>query len=80
MCCVKWKMGYDESWVRRSSGVSSTLADLQTVIEELYACQTDQYGDEHFRAFDEFKSALNEGHVRAAESDPTSPTGWKVNT
>ena len=56
------------------------MADLQTVIEELYACQTDQYGDEHFRAFDEFKSALNEGHVRAAESDPTSPTGWKVNT
>jgi 2,3,4,5-tetrahydropyridine-2-carboxylate N-succinyltransferase len=55
------------------------LANLQTAIEELYARQTDQYGDEYFRAFDEFKSALNEGRVRAAEPDRTSPTGWKVN-
>ena len=66
--------------VCRSSGVSSTLANLQAAIEELYARQTDQYGEEYFRAFDEFKLALNEGHVRAAEPDPASPTGWKVNT
>jgi 2,3,4,5-tetrahydropyridine-2-carboxylate N-succinyltransferase len=55
------------------------LTDLQTTIEELYARQTDQYGDEYFRAFDEFKQALNEGKVRAAEPDAASPTGWKVN-
>jgi 2,3,4,5-tetrahydropyridine-2-carboxylate N-succinyltransferase len=55
------------------------LVNLQTTIEELYARQTDQYGDEYFRAFDEIKQALNEGRVRAAEPDPASPTGWKVN-
>ena len=56
------------------------MANLQIAIEELYARQTDEYGDEYFRAFDEFKKALNEGRVRAAEPDPASPTGWKVNT
>jgi 2,3,4,5-tetrahydropyridine-2-carboxylate N-succinyltransferase len=56
------------------------LLDLQIAIEQLYARQTDEFGDEYFRAFDEFKSALNEGRVRAAEPDPASPTGWKVNT
>jgi 2,3,4,5-tetrahydropyridine-2-carboxylate N-succinyltransferase len=55
------------------------LVNLQTTIEEFYARQTDQYGDEYFRAFDEFKQALNEGRVRAAEPDPALPTGWKVN-
>jgi 2,3,4,5-tetrahydropyridine-2-carboxylate N-succinyltransferase len=29
--------------------------------------------------FAEFKAALNEGRVRAAEPDPSSPTGWRVN-
>jgi 2,3,4,5-tetrahydropyridine-2-carboxylate N-succinyltransferase len=56
------------------------LVNLQTTIEELYARETKEFGDEYFRAFDEFKSALNEGRARAAEPDPTSPTGWKVNT
>ena len=56
------------------------MLDLQIAIEQLYARQTDEFGDEYFRAFDEFKSALNEGRVRAAEPDPASPTGWKVNT
>jgi 2,3,4,5-tetrahydropyridine-2-carboxylate N-succinyltransferase len=54
--------------------------DLQTRIEELYARDTREFGDEYFRVFDELKAALNEGRVRAAEPDPTSPTGWKVNT
>jgi 2,3,4,5-tetrahydropyridine-2-carboxylate N-succinyltransferase len=53
--------------------------DLQTRIEGLYARETKDFGDEYFRTFDEFKAALNEGRVRAAEPDPTSPTGWKVN-
>ena len=30
--------------------------------------------------FSEFKSALNEGAVRAAEPDPRSLSGWRVNT
>ncbi|MCL5005885.1 MAG: 2,3,4,5-tetrahydropyridine-2,6-dicarboxylate N-succinyltransferase [Acidobacteria bacterium] len=53
---------------------------LQSQIEELFSRQTDQYGDEYFEAFDKFKAALNAGEVRAAEPDPGSPTGWKVNT
>jgi 2,3,4,5-tetrahydropyridine-2-carboxylate N-succinyltransferase len=53
--------------------------NLQLHIEELYAREAKEFGDEYFRAFDEFKSALNEGRVRAAEPDPASPTGWKVN-
>ena len=36
-------------------------------------------GNECFRAFEELKAALNAGKVRAAEPDPDSPTGWKVN-
>ncbi len=54
--------------------------NLQTQIEELYARETTEFGEEYFRAFDQLKAALNEGRVRAAEPDPTSPTGWKVNT
>jgi 2,3,4,5-tetrahydropyridine-2-carboxylate N-succinyltransferase len=53
--------------------------NLQAQIEELYTRDTEEFGDEYFRAFDELKAALNEGTIRAAEPDPTSPTGWKVN-
>jgi 2,3,4,5-tetrahydropyridine-2,6-dicarboxylate N-succinyltransferase len=53
--------------------------ELRTLIEELYAREAGECGEEFFQAFDEFKSALNEGRVRAAEPDPGSPTGWKVN-
>jgi 2,3,4,5-tetrahydropyridine-2-carboxylate N-succinyltransferase len=59
--------------------MSVTPANLQTAIEELSSRQTDHYDDEYFRAFDEFKAALNEGRIRAAEPDAGSPTGWKVN-
>lgn len=55
--------------------------DLESRIETLFSRQADSYhdDDEYFRAFDEFKAALNEGRIRAAEPDPGSPTGWKVN-
>ena len=53
--------------------------DLQAKIEELYARATKELGEEYFHAFDEFKAALNEGRVRAAEPDSTSPSGWRVN-
>jgi 2,3,4,5-tetrahydropyridine-2,6-dicarboxylate N-succinyltransferase len=53
--------------------------DLQSQIELLYSRATDEYGEEYFRAFDEFKAALNEGRVRAAEPDANSPSGWKAN-
>ena len=53
--------------------------NLQFQIEELFHGQAEHYGDEYFQPFDEFKAALNEGRIRAAEPDPNSPTGWKVN-
>jgi 2,3,4,5-tetrahydropyridine-2-carboxylate N-succinyltransferase len=56
------------------------MKHLEIRIEELFAVETMNFGEEYFRAFDELKAALNEGRVRAAEPDPTSPTGWKVNT
>lgn len=54
--------------------------NLQEQIEGLYARETAEFGEEYFRAFDELKAVLNEGTIRAAEPDPSSPTGWKVNT
>ena len=53
---------------------------LQTQIEELFARPPDRFGEGYFRAFEEFKQALNEGQVRAAEPDASSPSGWRVNT
>ncbi len=55
------------------------MMELQTKIEELYASEAKEFGDEYFLAFDEFKAALNEGRVRAAEPDAKSPSGWRVN-
>jgi 2,3,4,5-tetrahydropyridine-2-carboxylate N-succinyltransferase len=54
--------------------------NLQTHVEELFARQTADFGDEYFLTFDEFKAALNEGRVRAAEPDSSSPSGWRVNS
>src|SRR5207249_8843120 len=59
--------------------MSVMFTSLQTAIEQLFYGQTEHYGDEYFQAFDQFKAALNEGRIRAAEPDPSSPTGWKVN-
>lgn len=52
---------------------------LQQQIEELFGRSAEEYGEEYFSAFEEFKLALNAGEVRAAEPDAESPTGWKVN-
>jgi len=52
---------------------------LQERIESLFARESTEFGTEYFSAFDEFKAALNAGTTRAAEPDPASPTGWKVN-
>jgi 2,3,4,5-tetrahydropyridine-2-carboxylate N-succinyltransferase len=55
------------------------VIELQTLLEDLYARETREFSEEYFRAFDELKAGLNEGRVRAAEPDASSPTGWKVN-
>jgi 2,3,4,5-tetrahydropyridine-2-carboxylate N-succinyltransferase len=53
---------------------------LQADIELLFDQKPASYEDEHFRLFADFKSALNEGIVRAAEPDAATRTGWRVNT
>ncbi len=52
---------------------------LQKQIEALFDAKPASYTEEHFRLFQSFKDALNAGEVRAAEPDPASPSGWRVN-
>ncbi len=53
--------------------------NLQTHIEELFSKQSFEHVEDAARVFDEFKAALNEGKIRAAEPDANSPSGWRVN-
>ena len=53
---------------------------LQSTIEALAAAGAAADRGEARAAFDELKSQLEKGAVRAAEPDPSSPTGWRVNT
>ncbi len=52
---------------------------LQTQIEELYSKQPIEPVEDAVHVFDEFKAALNEGKIRAAEPEANSPSGWRVN-
>ncbi|MGC8794337.1 MAG: 2,3,4,5-tetrahydropyridine-2,6-dicarboxylate N-succinyltransferase [Bryobacteraceae bacterium] len=52
---------------------------LQAEIERLFEAAPEQYSEEEFRLFQRFKEALNQGRIRAAEPDPSSPSGWRVN-
>jgi 2,3,4,5-tetrahydropyridine-2,6-dicarboxylate N-succinyltransferase len=52
---------------------------LQREIEQLFDNKPSEYSSEHKNLFADFRSALNEGRIRAAEPDPASPTGWRVN-
>lgn len=56
-----------------------TITGLADEIERLFAAPPPDYGAEHFALLDRFKAALNRGEARAAEPDPASPTGWRVN-
>ena len=53
---------------------------MQADIEKLFDNKPAFYEDEHFQLFADFKIALNEGRVRAAEPDSGTRTGWRVNT
>ena len=53
--------------------------NLQARIEDLYGGRGASSAEESLKAFAELKQELNEGRVRAAEPDPASPTGWRVN-
>ena len=53
---------------------------MQAEIESLFDQKPAFYEDAHFQLFAAFKTALNEGRVRAAEPEPAARTGWRVNT
>jgi 2,3,4,5-tetrahydropyridine-2-carboxylate N-succinyltransferase len=53
---------------------------LQSTIEALVAAGAAADKAQARAAFDELKGALEAGTVRSAEPDPSSPTGWRVNT
>ncbi|MBZ5577504.1 MAG: 2,3,4,5-tetrahydropyridine-2,6-dicarboxylate N-succinyltransferase [Acidobacteriia bacterium] len=52
---------------------------MQAEIERLFDSRPAAYTPEHFGAFAAFQISLNEGRIRAAEPDASSPTGWRVN-
>jgi 2,3,4,5-tetrahydropyridine-2,6-dicarboxylate N-succinyltransferase len=56
-----------------------TTAVLAETIERLAAAGADASRDEARGVFAELRAALSQGSVRAAEPDPTSRSGWKVN-
>lgn len=53
--------------------------DLKTTIESLFAAGGAADRVASRAAFFELQAALTAGTVRAAEPDPVSPTGWRVN-
>jgi 2,3,4,5-tetrahydropyridine-2-carboxylate N-succinyltransferase len=53
---------------------------MQADIERLFDSKPDRYTEDDFHLFQNFRAALNSGQVRAAESDPATKTGWRVNT
>jgi len=52
---------------------------LSNDIEELFDTTPESYSERDFGLFQSFKDALNSGEARAAEPDPSAPTGWRVN-
>ncbi len=52
---------------------------MQSKIEHLFDNKPASYTEADFSLFYEFKDALNSGSIRAAEPDPASATGWRVN-
>lgn len=52
---------------------------LASRIDALFNKAPENYDGADIDTFQEFKKALNAGEARAAEPDPSSPVGWKVN-
>ncbi len=55
------------------------LAELERAVDRLFAEPPATYDAGHRALFARFKDALNRGAARAAEPDPSSPTGWRAN-
>ncbi len=52
---------------------------MQAEIEKLFDEKPENYSEDHFQLFQEFKAKLNAGAIRAAEPDASAPSGWRVN-
>lgn len=52
---------------------------MKAAIESLFEAKPGKYSDADFDLFAQFKQALNEGKIRAAEPDASTKTGWRVN-
>ena len=52
---------------------------LESVINQLFEKNPEEYDHQDMEHFQEFKRALNSGQARAAEPDSGSPHGWRVN-
>jgi 2,3,4,5-tetrahydropyridine-2,6-dicarboxylate N-succinyltransferase len=60
--------------------MTTDTTTLQTKIEQYFSAGAGAVGDRAaIDAFLELRSALSEGRLRAAEPDPASPLGWRVN-
>jgi 2,3,4,5-tetrahydropyridine-2-carboxylate N-succinyltransferase len=55
------------------------MSDLAARIERLFAAGNDAPRDEARSATAELRKTLSAGRVRAAEPDPSEPSGWRVN-
>src|SRR5258708_17477308 len=53
---------------------------MQAEIERLFDSKPGVYTEDDFRLFQNFRASLNAGHIRAAEPDTSTKTGWRVNT
>ena len=52
---------------------------LESRIDALFEKNPESYSHQDLETFQEFKEALNKGTARAAEPDPSTPHGWRVN-
>lgn len=52
---------------------------MRADLELLFDQPPPAYTEEHFRLFQRFKDALNQGEIRAAEPDAGAASGWRVN-
>jgi len=59
--------------------VSEPFAPLRARVEALFAGGASADRDEARACFTEVRQALARGELRAAEPDPGTPTGWRVN-